>query len=110
MFFSSDTNELVLIPIESMLNQVKLIARNPVEAMYSAEKAEYLKWIEKEENAKKCCGQQAEDAKEAIKVTPLETIILEKTIKKIGELLAFGFGRVGAEIMEYNSDENNVWF
>jgi len=32
MFFTQDANELVLTPIESMLNKVKRIARNPLSA------------------------------------------------------------------------------
>ncbi len=108
MFFSSDTNDLVLEPVESMINQIKLISKNPVEAMYVAEKEEYLKWIEQEENAKNCCNCMQTTSKDMIKVTPLETIILEKTIKKIGALLALGFGRVGAEIMGENLDNNEV--
>ena len=37
IFFSKDSNELVLNPIERMLTKVKLIARNPLEAARIAE-------------------------------------------------------------------------
>merc|ERR1719261_1134543 len=33
---------------------------------------------------------------------PMETVILEKTIIKIGSLLALGFGEAGANIIEHN--------
>merc|ERR1711988_585732 len=33
---------------------------------------------------------------------PMETLILEKTIIKIGSLLALGFGQAGANIIEQN--------
>ena len=32
LFFSKDTNELVIMPIEKMIEKVKKIAKNPLEA------------------------------------------------------------------------------
>jgi len=37
IFFSKDSNELVLNPIERMLTKVKLIGKNPLEAARIAE-------------------------------------------------------------------------
>jgi class 3 adenylate cyclase len=47
--------------------------------------------------SKKCCENVKEGAPE-----PLETVVLEKTIIKIGSLLALGFGEAGAEIIGQN--------
>merc|ERR1719502_948016 len=41
-------------------------------------------------------------AQKAAQGEPMETLILEKTIIKIGSLLALGFGEAGANIIEHN--------
>ena len=38
LFFSKDTNELVINPIEKMIEKVKRIAKNPLEAAQEEEK------------------------------------------------------------------------
>lgn len=94
MLFSQDANELVLTPIETMLNKVKKIASNPLLAarieeedawaMAQLKKTDFRGWKEKEETMN------------------YETIILERTIVKIGALLALGFGEAGSEIIAQN--------
>lgn len=101
--FSKDTNDMVLEPIESMISKIKDISINPLEAMQKAERDEYFKSLMIEEDNKGCmnCG-KGDDKKEA----PLETVILEKTITKIGALLALGFGEAGSEIIAKNMRDN----
>ena len=75
-----------------MLSKVKKIAKNPLEAAALEEKEALLKdQIDKNKKGKK-------DKEE----TTYETTILEKTIIKIGALLALGFGEAGSEIIAQN--------
>eukprot|EP01016_Furgasonia_blochmanni_P056965 TRINITY_DN980_c0_g2_i8.p1 TRINITY_DN980_c0_g2~~TRINITY_DN980_c0_g2_i8.p1 ORF type:complete len:532 (+),score=119.26 TRINITY_DN980_c0_g2_i8:113-1708(+) len=94
LLFSQDATELVLTPIESMLEKVQRIARNPIEAAQSEEEAEFLMQEAGVDNSSK-------DDKKKKKET-YETQILEKTITKIGALLALGFGEAGSEIIAQN--------
>jgi hypothetical protein len=99
--FSKDTTEMVLEPIESMIHKIKQISKNPIEAMQNNERQEYLNAILQEEQKRnRCCTGSAK------KEAPLETVILEKTISKIGALLALGFGEAGSEIIAKNMTSN----
>jgi len=93
MFFSRDANDLVLTPIEKMLRKVKRISKNPLTAVQLEEEIDVLldniKTKEKEKKNK-------EDQEN------FETSILEKTIAKIGALLALGFGEAGSQIIANN--------
>jgi hypothetical protein len=97
-FFTQDANQLVLTPIESMLNKVKRIAKNPLSASRIEEEdaiaTEALKKMDK--NLLK--AKQEFDS--------FETSILEKTIVKIGALLALGFGEAGSEIIAKNMQKS----
>ncbi len=95
MYFSKDANDLVLQPIEIMLSKVKRIAKNPLEAAQMEENEallmeelsktnDYVKKMKKKEDS------------------TFETTILEKTIVKIGALLAVGFGEAGSDIIAQN--------
>jgi hypothetical protein len=101
--FSKDTNDMVLEPIESMISKIKDISVNPLEAMQKAERDEYFKSLLLEEENKGWFSCAKGDEK---KEAPLETVILEKTITKIGALLALGFGEAGSEIIAKNMQDN----
>jgi hypothetical protein len=93
---------MVLEPIESMIHKIKQISKNPIEAIETIEREDYLKALLQEEDKKKSwCGQKGK------KDAPLETVILEKTISKIGALLALGFGEAGSEIIAKNMTNNS---
>jgi len=146
ILFSKDANEIVLQPIENMLNKVKRISKNPLKAA-RIEEENAVFWddyyAKKDRRGSKDNGKKR-DSKEGInaakrnskdsgeksptkdekrmsteektinemqkgpKPTELkqhanyETTILEKTIVKIGALLALGFGEAGAEIVAKN--------
>jgi len=107
--FNKDTSDMVLEPIESMIRKIKEISKNPIEAMQKNEKEEYAKsLIELQEKSKfslvKClsCKKDGTQKKDA----PLETVVLENTITKIGALLALGFGEAGSEIIAKNMQNN----
>ena len=105
-YFNKDTTEMVLVPLENMIDKVKMIARNPIEAMMKAEKEEIEELIEEEtENdaVKAKCGCDKTENKD----NPLETVILQRTISKIGNLLAMSFGEAGSEIILRNMMKNN---
>jgi len=95
MSFSKDTNELVLFPIESMLIKVKRIAANPLAAaQIEEEDALLFEELEKQGKFKTLLQKKKE--------TNYETNILEKTILKLGALLALGFGEAGSNIIAQN--------
>lgn len=110
MYFSSDANNLVLKPVENMIKRVEAIRENPLIAMKMADeefKAEEVAKAKQKKLAKERMSQMAKDAyrcQSFRKKTqePMETVILEKTIIKLGSLLALGFGEAGANIIGDN--------
>jgi len=108
MTFSNDANQLLLNPIERMISKMQTIKDNPLEAMrlgdieYRREQIEAAK--RREQLAKKHWTikllykiRQRNRTRE-----PMETVILEKTIIKLGGLLALGFGEAGADVIGQN--------
>jgi len=117
--FSKDANVLVLRPVERMIEKVNLIRDNPLAAMKMADdefKGEEIKkfkanttrekrsiWLEKYHlsclsrilNWFSTGSTSGDDAM-------METAVLEKTIIKLGSLLALGFGEAGASIVADN--------
>lgn len=93
LLFSKDASNLVVQPIEQMLKRVKRIASNPLKAVQMEEKEALL--ADKLEQQNK--GKKSKDITENF-----ETAILERTIVKIGALLALGFGEAGSEIISQN--------
>jgi len=93
IFFSSDANNLVLNPIERMLEKVKFIAKNPLAAASDEiEQAGMMSLMHKQSQKDSKGSNDAE----------YETQILEKAIVKIGHLLAIGFGEAGSKIIADN--------
>lgn len=112
MTFSSDLDKLLLKPIERMIAKMDTIKDNPLEAMrlgdmeYRREEIENAKRKEQfaEKNRLQKLFHMVTDRK--IK-EPMETVILEKTIIKLGGLLALGFGEAGAEIIGHCMGQNS---
>merc|ERR1719197_906013 len=105
--FSSDADKLLLKPIERMIAKMETIKDNPLEAMrlgdmeFRREEIENAK--RKEQLAELNRFQKMWHILSAKKIKePMETVILEKTIIKLGGLLALGFGEAGAEIIGHN--------
>ena len=95
LLFSRDANQLVLAPIEMMLSKVRRIAESPLEAAQMEEREAFiLEELEKSGKIKDLKKRKAEEN--------YETTILEKTILKLGALLALGFGEAGSEIIAQN--------
>jgi len=116
MMFSHDAQRLVVDPVEVMISKVDSIKNNPLHAMQLADaeiRAEE-KEKQKQQNKRKhsfrmffrdlsSCSCLTKDDSE-----PMETVILEKTIIKLGFLLALGFGQAGANIIEKNMTADSV--
>lgn len=90
----NDAENLVITPIETMINKVKRIAKNPLEAA-QIEESDALAWEELAMKDKKVVALTKEKAK-------FETSMLESIIVKIGALLALGFGEAGSVIIAEN--------
>ena len=81
LFFSKDANELVLNPIERIIEKVEKIAKNPLSSKdVLIENNNYNNNNELQ----------------------METLQIENSIIKIGILLALGFGDAGSEIISTN--------
>eukprot|EP00440_Ansanella_granifera_P046420 gb/GFBE01050273.1/.p1 GENE.gb/GFBE01050273.1/~~gb/GFBE01050273.1/.p1 ORF type:complete len:1006 (+),score=225.91 gb/GFBE01050273.1/:1-3018(+) len=121
MQFSKDSNVLVLQPVESMIAKVNAIRDNPLAAMKIADdefKGEEIK--KHRQNAKsplesaltryhlgflfRCSRafMQWWSGSKGGSDAMMETAVLEKTIIKLGSLLALGFGEAGASIVADN--------
>jgi len=104
LYFSKDANDLVLHPIENMLEKVKRIAKNPLEAAQMEEnEALAIEEVSKKSGVNSSGQAKKEKKKEE---NTYETTILEKTIIKIGALLALGFGEAGSEIIAQNMSKS----
>jgi len=107
LMFTNDANKLVLNPVENMVKRVEAIRRDPLVAMVMADEEFKLELIAQAKAKRSTLGGAGslKDCKEMFKGKPqqaMETVILEKTIIKLGSLLALGFGEAGANIVSQN--------
>lgn len=100
VYFTKDAEDLVIKPIEKIIEKLKKIAKNPLAASEIKSIREQLIEIS---SKKKCFCFKAQ--KEEAKVD-YETRIIEDTIIKIGVLLALGFGEAGSAIIGSNVERN----
>lgn len=117
LYFSNDANQLVLRPVEKMIKRVEAIRDNPLAAMKMAD--EEFKMEERERHRLRLLKERHRRfhlqarAKALCKCgpstdgEPMETVVLEKTIIKLGSLLALGFGEAGAHIIGHNMEESD---
>lgn len=94
LLFSKDSSDLVLIPIEKMLQKINNIAENPLNAAKIEEEEAFI--------MSELIKTNKDAAKEKEELANYETGLLENTIVKIGALLALGFGEAGSEIIAQN--------
>ena len=96
LYFSKDSEELVIKPIEKILDKVKQISNNPIAA--SDIKSEKLP---ENVSKKSCfCFTSIESANKSYEIT-----VIENTVIKIGILLALGFGEAGSSIIGQNVEK-----
>mmetsp|Transcript_55469 Transcript_55469/g.110249 ORF Transcript_55469/g.110249 Transcript_55469/m.110249 type:complete len:988 (-) Transcript_55469:352-3315(-) len=108
--FSADADRLVVLPVEKMIRNVVRIRKDPLVATIMADE-EFRKEEDRKARLRASRGSRLwaflsdlitcqvcmKDRKE-----PMETVILEKTIIKLGSLLALGLGEAGANIIRSN--------
>lgn len=124
VFFANDANRLVLRPVEQMITKIEAIRENPLIAMKMADdefKLEEVRRFKMQNKENKRLQKQANiqrsttrriahlithakdqlfQTKETLEMN--ETVILEKTIIKLGWLLSLVFGEAGANIVSQN--------
>jgi len=111
MMFSHDANVLVLSPVEKMITRVEAIRENPLIAMQMADqefkaeemaKAKLRRRSHRHHDMIQACiaGMMCSGSQRDMEL--METAILEKTIIKLGSLLALGFGEAGVNIIGQN--------
>lgn len=102
LMFSSLANQLVLQPLEAMINRVAEIRNNPIGILKMADdefKLEEWERMQGEQAQQKKCRFFCGMISSAGAVEPMETVILEKTILKLGSLLVLSFGVAGENII-----------
>eukprot|EP00927_Polykrikos_kofoidii_P071028 TRINITY_DN6736_c0_g1_i4.p1 TRINITY_DN6736_c0_g1~~TRINITY_DN6736_c0_g1_i4.p1 ORF type:complete len:964 (+),score=155.60 TRINITY_DN6736_c0_g1_i4:115-3006(+) len=111
LMFSNDANRLVVNPVEKMVERVELIRANPLIATEMADDAFKAEEVAKAAKAKRHRQERAKMLLKEVMTcqvctvqdsTPNETVILEKTLIKLGSLLALGFGEAGCNIIGQN--------
>ena len=100
LFFTKDSEDLVIKPIEKMIEKVKKIAKNPLAASEIRTSHDEIN-----DQTSKTCFCFTSKAKNDVKAE-YETKIIEDTIIKIGVLLALGFGEAGSAIIGLNVENN----
>lgn len=112
VFFSKDANALVLEPVEQMIQKVEAIRDNPLVAMKMADDEFRLEELKKVAQARERKEKVLQFVKQLVLCKSkhqevMETVILDKTIIKLGTLLALGFGEAGANIVSHNMAGSN---
>jgi len=90
LFFNKGAQELVLNPLERMIEKVKIIAKNPQIA--ASEEIDKIGLNPYQKHPEKRTKEENQ----------YETVVLEKAIVKIGHLLALGLGEAGSMIIGQN--------
>jgi len=85
MILTKITSDLVITPIEKMITKVRHISENPLKVAQEEENEQLAL-----EEFERMIGNGKKKKKD--KEAPLETVVLEQTLIKIGGLLALGFG------------------
>eukprot|EP00413_Alexandrium_margalefii_P033418 CAMPEP_0204578058 /NCGR_PEP_ID=MMETSP0661-20131031/42700_1 /ASSEMBLY_ACC=CAM_ASM_000606 /TAXON_ID=109239 /ORGANISM="Alexandrium margalefi, Strain AMGDE01CS-322" /LENGTH=1116 /DNA_ID=CAMNT_0051586951 /DNA_START=40 /DNA_END=3389 /DNA_ORIENTATION=+ len=102
MAFASDANRIVVYPLEEMIRKVEAIRAEPLRAVHMADSAFRREELQAQgktffiRNLFRCEAKQRKASK------MMETGVLEKTIIKLGSLLALGFGQAGVNIICQN--------
>ena len=112
MLFSKLATDLVISPIEDMIERVHKITADPLGAAHQEEERLLFEELAMHEHAGTSNQKiQVDDGfKDKIKERedkdksnePMETAMLEQTLSKIGALLALGFGEAGSQIIAKN--------
>jgi len=106
LMFSSDAARLVLTPVENMIKKVESIRDDPLSALQMADEEFRAEEIQKAKKRRQALNREllsrCMDGLRGGKQEPMETVVLEKTIIKLGSLLALGLGEAGTNIIGQN--------
>ena len=103
LLFTRDVEVEALEPLENMINTVKKISSNPLQAIKDIEKENMIKHaIESGNNDPTADEGQLVLAMKDDRKNQTEPTILENMIIKVGTLLAVGFGEAGTELIAKN--------
>lgn len=131
--FKSDANKLVLAPIERMICKLDRIRNNPLEALKIGDEEHHKEQVKAHRASQRegeeidargfryvvariklllraycpCCRRCLGGPLDTQVPEPMETQVLERTIIKIGSLLALGFGEAGAQIIGQNMKDGD---
>eukprot|EP00427_Karlodinium_veneficum_P008349 CAMPEP_0169086980 /NCGR_PEP_ID=MMETSP1015-20121227/13993_1 /TAXON_ID=342587 /ORGANISM="Karlodinium micrum, Strain CCMP2283" /LENGTH=977 /DNA_ID=CAMNT_0009147191 /DNA_START=157 /DNA_END=3087 /DNA_ORIENTATION=- len=111
--FSKDANTLVLEPVEQMISKVESIRDHPLAAIKMADEEFRLEELKKEAQDIDRKDRMLQMFKAFIECKSerqevMETVILDKTIIKLGTLLALGCGEAGSDIVSNNMSGSNT--
>eukprot|EP00928_Gymnodinium_smaydae_P015553 TRINITY_DN15759_c0_g2_i1.p1 TRINITY_DN15759_c0_g2~~TRINITY_DN15759_c0_g2_i1.p1 ORF type:complete len:983 (+),score=251.25 TRINITY_DN15759_c0_g2_i1:313-3261(+) len=110
--FSHDASHLLLTPIGRMIAKMQNIVKSPLEAINMGDvefrRTEIESAQRAEELAKKGRIMRILKSLERKPSQPMETVVLEKTIIKLGGILALGFGEEGANVVKAHLKGENA--
>jgi class 3 adenylate cyclase len=122
--FAQDANRLVLKPLEQMITKIEAIRKDPLSAIKMADQEFKAEEVRKLKEKKQKLNRQKSVLVRTWRATSLkellprflrkkdesqemyETVILEKTLIKLGWLLSLVFGEAGANIVSQNMSGN----
>lgn len=99
--FTKITNDLVIEPIENMVERVKKITNDPLSAIQEEEERILIE-IMKHQDEEDFEFDEDENFYKKDEKNPMETEILEQTLYKIGTLMAIGYGEAGSQLIAAN--------
>jgi len=94
MIFLKLSNDLVIGPIEQMIEKVHEITKDPLKAAHDEEQRVLVEELTEGDEKALIAAKKPE--------TNLETAMLKTTLSKVGALLALGFGEAGSQIIGDN--------
>jgi hypothetical protein len=102
-FFSKNTSDLVIDPIENMIERVNHITSDPLSAVHDEEERLLIDAIKQGMFGKNSeyffDEDEDKDDEGDDKVNLMETEILEQTLYKLGALMAIGYGEAGSRLI-----------
>lgn len=96
LYFSKDAEDLVINPLDKIIEKVKKIAKNPISASEIRSSSHQLP-----QSKKFLCFKSTSKPHQGY-----EVLVIENTIIKIGILLALGFGEAGSSIIGQNVEKS----
>eukprot|EP00929_Paragymnodinium_shiwhaense_P097127 TRINITY_DN58899_c0_g1_i1.p1 TRINITY_DN58899_c0_g1~~TRINITY_DN58899_c0_g1_i1.p1 ORF type:complete len:1235 (+),score=244.08 TRINITY_DN58899_c0_g1_i1:74-3778(+) len=115
--FNRDAEQYVLTPLAQLIVKLQAVSNNPLDAMtlgdkeYRRSKADKAaakaaaaarKAMEANQNICRRCLRRVATSMKRRKTQPVETVIIEQTIVKLGGILVWAYGEAGADVVSRN--------